>query len=165
MTRLILPLMIAALALGGCARLAESRLNPLGWGRTATAPASLEPEGGFAARRQAPLVPQLLGAEWQPLNEGRLLVVRGFAPHKGYHSAALVTARVQPGGRLAPDADGVLRLRFVAAPPAEGDPSSLVPSRPATDAITVARPLSFTQLNRIRAVEITGADRVITLTR
>jgi hypothetical protein len=165
MKSLTLPLLIAALALGGCGRLADSRLNPANWASGRAAPTSLEPEGGYVAREQLPLVPQLLGAEWQPLNEGRLLVVRGFAPRKGYHSARLVTTRLQPGSRLAPDADGILRLRFVAVPPAEGDPAAALPAAPATDTITVALPFSFTQLNRLRAVEITGADRVLTLSR
>lgn len=165
MTRLTLPLLIAALALGGCGRVAESRLNPANWGGRTAAPTSLEPDGGYMQADQLPLIPQILGAEWQPLNEGRLLVVRGFAPRKGYHSAALVTARVQPGSRLSPDADGVLRLRFVALPPAEGDPSGALPASPATDTITVALPFSFVQLNRLRAIEITGSDRVVTLNR
>ncbi|MGP9805665.1 hypothetical protein [Paracoccus sp. NSM] len=163
MIRLTLPLLIAALALSGCARLGESRLNPFRGGPAA--PATLAPEGGYALRDARPAVPMLVAAEWQPLPEGRLLVVRGLAPVKGYHSAALITERVQPGGRLAPDADGVLRLRFVAAPPAAGDPAAALRADAATDTITVARPISFAQLRRIAAIEITGGDRVIRLSR
>lgn len=163
MIRLTLPLLIAALALSGCARLGESRLNPFRGGPTA--PATLTPEGGYALRDARPAVPMLIGAEWHPLPEGRLLVVRGLAPVKGYHSADLITERVQPGGRLAPDADGVLRLRFVAAPPAAGDPAAALRADAATDTITVARPISFAQLRRIAAIEITGGDRVIRLSR
>lgn len=164
MTRLTLPLLIAALAIAGCGRLGDSGLNPF---RRAAAPApmSIEPEGGFRSRDTRPAVPMLLGAEWQPLSEGRLLVVRGLGPVKGYHSAALVTERAQPGGRLAPDADGVLRLRFVAVPPAPDNAAAGLRADPASDTITVARPLSFTQLNRIIAVEISGGDRVLTLRR
>lgn len=163
MIRLTLPLLIAALALSGCGRLGESRLNPFRGGPTT--PATLTPEGGYGLRDARPAVPMLMGAEWQPLPEGRLLVVRGLAPVKGYHSAALITERVQPGGRLAPDADGVLRLRFVASPPAADDPAARLRADAATDTITVARPISFAQLRRIAAIEITGGDRVIRLSR
>ncbi|QBX35064.1 hypothetical protein E4191_10370 [Paracoccus liaowanqingii] len=167
MTRLTLPLLIGALILSGCGRFGDSGWNPLGWGPgTTTAPQSIIPEGGYAASADLrPAVPQILGADWQPLPEGRLLVLRGFGPVKGYHSAALVTARPQPGDALAPDADGVLRLRFVAVPPAAGSPAAALPASPATDTITVALPLSFVQLSQISAIEIAGAGGTVTLRR
>lgn len=164
MTRLTISLLIATLAIAGCGRLGDSSLNPFR-GSAARAPVSIEPEGGWRSRDARPAVPMLLGADWQPLPEGRLLVVRGFAPVKGYHSAALITDRPQPGGRLAPDADGVLRLRFVAVPPEPGSAAAGLRADPATDTITVARPVSFAQLRRITAIEISGADRVLTLRR
>ncbi|MDO5648011.1 hypothetical protein [Paracoccus sp. (in: a-proteobacteria)] len=166
MTRPILPLMlIAATALSGCGRMGDSGWNPLGWwGSRSTAPQTLAPEGGYRDQSdRRPGVPQVLAARWQPSTEGRLLVVQGFAPVKGYSNAALVTAAPQPGGRMAPDADGVLRLRFVALPPAEGTPT--LPATPATDTITVAQSLSHVQLSRITAVEIMGAANTISIRR
>ncbi|MDM7457926.1 MAG: hypothetical protein P3W94_000900 [Paracoccus sp. (in: a-proteobacteria)] len=159
-----LPLVIAALAVAGCGRLGDSVPNPFR-GLGARAPVSITPEGGFANQDARPSVPMLAGARWEALPEGRLLVVQGMGPVKGFHSAALVTQRVQPGGRLAPDDDGVLRLRFVAVPPPADSPAAALRADPERDMITVARPISFAQLNRIAAIEITGGDRVLRLSR
>lgn len=166
MTRLTLSLLIGATILAGCGRLGDSGWNPLRWSGGRSAPADLAPEGGYLqATDPRPGVPQILAADWQPLAEGRLLVVRGFAPTKGYHSAELVTKRPQPGDRLSPDPDGVLRLRFVAAPPAPQSPAARLVADPVTDPIIVALPLSFTQLASISAIEISGATGTIVLRR
>lgn len=169
MTRLTLSLLIAATTLAGCGRIGDSGLNPFGWGGGRTAgPATLEPDGGYNQPTDdlRPPVPQIIGADWQPIPEGRLLVLRGFAPVKGYHSAALVRTRAQ-GGRdgLEPDLDGVLRLRFVAVPPDPSDPAARLAANPATDTITVALPIGFARLARLNAVEIEGGDRILTLRR
>ncbi|WP_405403610.1 hypothetical protein [Paracoccus sp. Ld10] len=167
MTRLTLPLLIGALILSGCGRFGDSGWNPLGWrGPAATTPETLAPEGGYPkAQDDRPVVPQILGAEWQPLSDGRLLVLRGFAPLKGYHSAALVRSVPRSGDQLQPDADGVLRMRFVASPPPAGSAAASMPANTATDTITVALPISFLRLSRLSAIQIEGGDRVITLTR
>ena len=167
MTRLTLPLLIGALILSGCGRLGDSGWNPFGWrGQTVTTTETLDPEGGYPqAQDPRPAVPQILGAEWQPLSDGRLLVLRGFAPVKGYHSAALVRSVPRSGDQLQPDPDGVLRLRFVASPPPADNPVAALPANPATDAITVALPISFLRLSRLSAIQIEGGDRVVTLTR
>ena len=165
MTRLTLPLLIAAALVSGCGRFGDSGWNPLSWGGRAV-PSSLAPEGGYVTPEdQRPAIPQILSAEWEPLSEGRLLVVRGLAPTKGYHSAELVSVRPQPGDRLTPDADGVLRLRFVASPPPADDAAARLASNPATDQIIVGLPLSFLQLGKIYAVEISGANQTVQLPR
>ncbi|WP_265502323.1 hypothetical protein [Paracoccus beibuensis] len=166
MTRLTLSLLIGTAILAGCGRLGDSGWNPLGWSGGSPAPKDLAPEGGYVqAVDVRPGVPQILSASWQPLAGGRLLVVQGLAPTKGYHSAELVTQRPQPGDRLSADPDGVLRLRFVAAPPAPNDPAARLPANPVTDAIVVALPLSFAQLATISAIEIAGANGAIALRR
>lgn len=167
MTRTTLSLLIAAAMLTGCGRLGDSAWNPFSGGGARSAPETLEPEGGYGTVLDArPSVPQLLGAEWQSLPEGRLLVVRGFAPVKGYHSAMLVRAGGRTGpDRLAPDPDGVLRLRFVAVPPPADSPAARMPASPATDTITVALPLPTARLARLTGIEIQGGDRVIQLRR
>ena len=161
MCRLTAPLLIATIALTGCGRFGDSGWNPLSWG---SAPVqTLEPEGGYAqASDTRPLVPRIAAARWEPLTEGRLLVVEGFAPVRGYSSVALVTASPTPGGRLAPDADGVLRLRLVGVPPAPGSPAAL-PARPGVDEIRTAMAISSVQLARIVAVEIASAGNVVRL--
>lgn len=169
MTRKIATLMmIPTLLLAGCGgRFSDSGLNPLGWfsggGRQSS---TLEPEGGYGqSADQRPGIPQILTAGWQPLNEGRLLVATGFAPTKGYSSVALITARPQPSGRIAPDEDGVLRLRFVGVPPLPGSAQAGMAANPLTDTITAGISLSNLQLSRITAVEIAGASNVIRINR
>ncbi|WP_207099544.1 hypothetical protein [Paracoccus shandongensis] len=156
-------LLIATMAVSACGRLGDSRWNPLSWG---SAPVrTLEPEEGYAQVSDTrPAIPQITSARWEPLNEGLLLVVNGFAPVRGYSSVALVTARPMPGDRLSPDADGVLRLRLVGVPPAPGSAAAL-PARPGLDEITAAMALSSVQLSRIAAVEIASAGNVVTLRR
>src|SRR5690606_32091893 len=74
MIKLTAPLLIATVALAGCGRLGDSSWNPLSWGSAPTR--TLEPEGGYAQVPDArPDVPQITAARWEPLNEGRLLVV------------------------------------------------------------------------------------------
>nr|WP_111298380.1 hypothetical protein [Paracoccus saliphilus] len=164
MTRLTMPLLIGALILSGCGRIGDSGWNPLRWRGSPSTPETLAPEGGYNATADArPGVPHIASANWEPLAEGRLLVARGVGPTKGYHSAALVTARSQPEGRFGPDEDGILRLRFVALPPAAGSPAARMAADPLADQIVVALPLSFRQLSRISGVEISGAGDIVTL--
>lgn len=167
MAKFILPLLIGATAIAGCGRFGDSRLNPLGWlPEPQRAAPSIAPEGGYvSAADERPGVPQIVAASWEPLGEGRLLVVQGAAPVKGYRQAALVPVRPQARGKLEPDADGILRLRFVALPPVADNPARALPANPVTDPITVGLPLNYRQLARIRGVEISGATNSVTLSR
>lgn len=167
MNRLTVPLTICMMALAGCGgRFSDSGWNPLGWGGGSPPAASLEPEGGYLqATEQRPAVPQITGARWQQLNEGRLLVVDGFAPTKGWSSVELITLRPQPSGQVLPDADGVLRLRLVGVPPVPGSEAARLPANPAADTITTALSLSYVELAGVNAVEIASASNVVTLRR
>lgn len=167
MTRLTVPLLIATLAVAGCGgRFSDSGWNPLGWfGGGSPQATTLEPEGGYATANSdaRPGIPAITGAHWEVLNEGRLLVVTGMGPTKGYHSAALITEAPSPTGRLTPDPDGVLRLRFVALPPPAGSPYAGMAARPETDTIEVALTLSSNVLARVNQVQIAGATNTITI--
>ncbi|WCR11871.1 hypothetical protein JHW45_05780 [Paracoccus stylophorae] len=168
MIRLTAPLLISALLLSGCGgRFSDSGLNPFGWFGGGNAPRpTLEPDEGYDSVADArPAIPQITGAAWQPLGEGRLLVVTAMAPTKGYSLVELVTTRPSPGGRILPDPDGVLRLRMVGVPPLPDSPAARMPARPETDLITAAMALSSIQLARITAVEIASASNVVTLRR
>ena len=161
----IATLVLSALILAGCGGTGDSGMNPGRW-FSRIEPETLAPEGGYTvAPETRPGVPQILTAEFEPLNEGLLLVVTGIGATKGYHDAELITASPQPAGRMAPDPDGVLRLRFVALPPLPDDPAARLPARPETDTITTALPLSSQLLARITAVEISGAANSVLLTR
>ncbi|MBC9245976.1 hypothetical protein H4P12_04430 [Paracoccus sp. 11-3] len=168
MNKLTAPLLIAALTLAGCGgRFSDSGWNPLAWGSGGSrGPSTLEPEGGYEASGDLrPAIAQITSARWEPLNEGRLLVVTGLAPTKGYSSVALITTRAQPSGRISPDADGVLRLRLVGVPPLPESPQARMAANPVTDTITASMSLSHIQLAPISAVEITGASNVVTIRR
>lgn len=169
MKRLTAPLLMLTVALAGCGRLGDSGLNPLGWfgGGRSNAPTTLEPRGGYdgAGLDQRPGIARITGAQWQPLNEGRLLTVTGMTPTKGYWDAELIAENPDPTGRLRPDPDGVLRLRFVAWPPPPTSAAARMAANPATDAITAAVPLPNATLSRINQVIISGAGNVVTINR
>ena len=159
--RLTLPL-AGLLLLTACGP--SSGLNPLRWfGSTPQGPQSLEPAEGYVRVERRQNIPTVTGARWQPLNEGRMLVVTGLAPTKGWWDAALV--QQVPASRIRPDADGVLRLRFVAVPPPPELPASRIPARPEVDTITVAITLSTAVLRNVQQVTIQGAGNAITLRR
>lgn len=157
---------VSGLVAGCGGRMGDSGWNPLGWfGRGSTAQ-TLEPEGGYArATDPRPGIPAITGAAWQPLNEGRLLVATGVAPVKGWHSAALVAVNPQPRGLMRADADGTLRLRFVAVPPLPDSAVARMPANPAVDTITVGLALSHTALAGVARVEIIGAGNSVVLGR
>ncbi|AUH35515.1 hypothetical protein CUV01_16215 [Paracoccus tegillarcae] len=160
------PLLIATLTLAGCGgRFSDSGWNPLGWFGSGQGPTTLEPRDGYAnANTDArPGIPAITGARWEVLNEGRLLVVTGIGPTKGYYNADLIGQSPSPTGRLSPDPDGVLRLRFVAWPPLSDSEFARLPARPETDTISVALTLSSNVLAGITQVEITGATNTVTI--
>ena len=155
----------AVLAASGCSRIgSDSGLNPLRWfGGGSRAPTTLEPQGGWQTQAEDPRqpVPQILSAGFQPLNEGRLLVVQAFAPVKGWWDLEIITATAQPENQLRPDADDILRLVLVGNPPPEGTPR--LPANPQSDQLTVALPVSTVQLSRLRGIEIHSAAGAVSL--
>lgn len=166
MKRLTVPLLMASLVLAGCGgRFSDSGWNPLGWMGGNSAPTTLAPEEGYDTVNadSRPSIPAITSVRWEGLNEGRLLIATGIGPTKGYWQAALVTEAPGPSGRITPDPDGVLRLRFVAWPPRPGSPESQMAARPETDQISVALTLSSNVLAGIEQVQITGATNTVTL--
>lgn len=162
-----------ALTLAGCggggSGSASSGMNPFKWiGGSKQQPTTLAPEGGFPSQQKdgnrAPIA-VVTGAHWQPLYEGRMLVVTGMAPTKGWWGAKLVTEVAMPEGRIRGDESGVLRLRLVGLPPLQNTYSASAPAQPATDTITVAMTLSHEALASIREVVITGGTNAVTLRR
>lgn len=139
-----LPLLLAAaLAATGCARLAESRINPLNWfggsrpvaAQAGHVPLVPEGQGGTYDLRQP--IAQVTDMAIERTDSGAILRATGLAPAQGYHNAQLVLV-----GRE----NGVLTYEFrVAPPPAPtGGPQ----------AITVARTLNAGDLAGITAVRV-----------
>ena len=154
------------LAASGCSRFgSDSGLNPFGWFGGSDAPSTLEPRGGWKTKSDDPRqqVPQILSAGFQPMNEGKLLVVQAFAPVKGWWDLEIITEEIQPADQLRPGLDGVLRLVLVGNPPLIGSPEANMPANPQVDQLTVALPISTIQLSRIREIQISSASGGVTL--
>lgn len=101
--RLIAVMLVSAVALGGCARLSESRVNPLNWfggEREARAqqPQQVDPlvpqEKVVQTVDGRPLVASLSSMEITPTQGGILVRASGSAAQAGAFSAELTTASV-----------------------------------------------------------------------
>lgn len=107
-------LLAATLILAGCGGFRDSRLNPMNWfGRSAEGPATLEPEGGYAAARGDFRVParEITRMEVQRIQGGALLTAAGLPPTQGWWDAELVA---ENDGK---PVDGVLTFRLLVAEP------------------------------------------------
>lgn len=151
------------LTLSGCARVAESRLNPFNWfGQSTAAPAA---PADPATRR--PLVPEnrrttvsdtrtlvqsitALSVDRAPT--GAIVRATGIAPTQGFFNAELVNAGVS---------GGVLTLQFRAQSPAGFEAQGSQRSRQ----INAAYVISNAQLAGIRTVRVEGATNARTAAR
>ncbi|MDQ7262779.1 hypothetical protein NM680_13355 [Paracoccus sp. PS-1] len=157
----------AALVLAGCGRMGDSSWNPMRWFGSAPQTQTLEPEGGYPTTVNDGRVPlaHVTGARWEPLYEGRMLVVTGLAASKGWWDLALVTEVPMPKGRIRPDENGVLRLRLVGKPPQPDTFAAANPANPLADAATVALVIPNAVLPDLREVVISGASNSVSLRR
>ncbi|WP_246026653.1 hypothetical protein [Paracoccus luteus] len=163
--RALLIVCAAALAVSGCGR-GDSGWNPRTWfggSGAARGPQTLEPRQGYGREDPREPVAQILSARWEPLVEGRLLVVTAIPPTKGWWNAALLTETPQPEGQLRADPDGVLRLRLVASPPLRDSRAAAMAAQPAADTLTAAVAVSHAELAGIASVTVAGATNAITL--
>lgn len=163
-TRTIGTLACVMLMLAGCGRVADSRWNPMNWGGSSQ-PQTLAPKGGYPTATVDGRVPlaAVTSAKWDPLYEGRMLVVTGLGASKGWWEVALVTEVPMPSGRIRPDENGVLRLRLVGKPPLPNTFEAANPPNPASDTITVALTIPNAVLPSLREVVISGAGNAVTL--
>jgi len=144
----------AALALPGCARLAETRLNPLNWfggGRSAmvddTGPVRpLLPQGGviLAPADTRPLVGQVTAISLERTPTGGILRATGLAATQGWFNAELVPVALD---------GGTLSYEFRAEAPAGFE----VAGTPASRQITVATVLTAAELAAVSQLRVVGA--------
>ncbi len=161
----VLILSVAAATLSGCGRLGDSSWSPTSWMKNSPdEEGTLEPTEGYTtADEYRTLITHVGSARMEPITEGRMLVVTGIGPTKGWWDAALVPETAQPRDIFEPDRDGVLRLRFVANAPLAGSFESRTPANPDVDTITVGIALSHSMLARTRQIIVTGAGNSISL--
>lgn len=166
MTRSLALLLVATTTLAACG---DSGLNPRTWfggGGRRAGPETLEPKGGYAVttdRRQS--FPRISSARWEDVPGGRMLIVSGVAPTKGWWDVAIITEEDLPEGRIRGDAQGVLRLRMVGSPPFPDQVEARTPANPQVDTINTAITLTNSQLSRLRSVVVSGAGNSVTLNR
>jgi len=135
-------LLIAALALSGCGRLAQSRLNPANWfGPSRPAPAA---PVQAATPDSRVTVAQVGTMAIEPTESGAILRATGIMPGQGWFNARLV--RVDSG-------PGTLAYAFRAEPPPGGAGAG-------QQAITAARSLSHADLAGITQVRVLGQDNL-----
>lgn len=163
-----------ALALTGCGRFGDSAGDSAGdssWNPTtwfgSDEPTTLEPEGGYPTVNNdlRSGVAHIAGAKWEPLYEGRLLVVTALPATKGWWDLALITEEPLPKGRIRADASGVLRLRLVGHPPSPSSNAARSAANPASDTVSVSMTIPNEALPGIRQVVISGAGNAVTLNK
>jgi hypothetical protein len=159
MSRPILLALALALALPGCAQIAQSRFNPLNWFGPATAtpadPADLRPL--VPAGRATPLDSRTLIGTVTALTidataDGAIVRATGLAPTRGFYNAELV---------LTDSTGGALTYEFRVSAPS--GPRTTGPAQGRT--ITVARMLSRAELASISAIRVLGATNAQDLRR
>ena len=151
--RVIVLGMAVLLGLSGCARVAESRLNPFNWfggaeTETATAaPAEIDTD-------PRPRVAQVTSLTIEPTPTGAIVRATGLPPTQGWFAAALVPETDEP-------VNGEMVYVFRALPPEEAQRVSTVQSRE----LSVARSLSQQDLAATRLVRVVGAQNALVARR
>ena len=142
-------LVIAAVSTAGCARIAQSALNPLTW-FSASTPAAVTAEGGLRPLVPAgprgvvdrrPLVASVTDLRIDRAAGGAIVVAEGVVPTQGYFNAELVRAGLS---------GGVLTLAFRAEPP----PVPAGPGAEATRTITAALALDPQDLAGVSTIRV-----------
>lgn len=149
---LILALALAT-ALGGCARVTESRFNPFNWfgsaePETATAvPASVETD-------PRPRVAQVTSLTIEPTPTGAIVRATGLPPTQGWYAAVLVPETEAP-------VNGEMVYVFRAVPPLDPLRVSTAQSRE----LSAARVLSQQELAATRTVRVIGETNALVTRR
>lgn len=142
--------LVGTLALGGCGRVADSRLNPFNWfGKSQEGPATLEPDEGYAGTivDNRALVAEVTTLEVTQTPGGALIVARGLTPTAGWWDAELVPT---DGG--AP-VDGVLTYTFRVAAPRGG---GIAVANPQAREVTAGIFASDQTLATVRRIVVVG---------
>ncbi|MGL4281509.1 MAG: hypothetical protein ACRCS0_14185 [Albidovulum sp.] len=146
MTRTIAALLVAALAVTGCGRIRDSKLNPFNWFGGSEEEVVQVVDG--VPQDPRPLVQEVTGLEVARQPGGAIVTATGLPPTQGWWDAALV-----PDGDGSIK-DGVLTYRFVVNQPLELRRSSTPQSRELTAAVYV----SDLRLQEVSKIVVLGAS-------
>lgn len=142
-------LLVAALAVAGCGRIRDSRINPFNWfGRSAPAATVTTPAADQPADPRA-LVAEVVAMDVTAQPGGAIVHATGLPPTQGWWRADLVAAN-----RGVP-VDGVLSYRFVVEPPPA---SAARVSTPQSREVTAAVFVSTSDLEGVRSITVIGAS-------
>lgn len=145
-------------SLTGCARISESRLNPLNWfgaSRSVAATAPQERQPLVPTRRTVqvvesrPLIASVTALSVDRAPSGAIVRATGLAPRQGFFNAQLVKTGIS---------NGTLVLQFRAEAPAGFEPTGTNASREITAAYTI-NANDLAAIRRVR-VEAAGNARV-----
>lgn len=147
----ILAIVVLATALGGCARLKDSRFNPLNWfGQARPAAVTdlyVRPDDARA------LVAQVTVLKVEPYPGGAIVRATGVPPTQGYWEAELVAQPLDEQGRLV--------YEFRVFPP----PVPAAAGTPFSRQVTVAAALSSIKLQGVTSIVVQGAGNALSARR
>ena len=132
-----------AVALAGCGKVRESKLNPFNWFRKSKPRETIVLPGAETDPR--PLVDTVLSMQVEPIPGGAVVRARGVTPTQGWWNAELVARDL--------DDKGVLVYEFRLVAPADRTDVNTQQSRE----IDVAVYLSDTKLAPVREIVVQGA--------
>ena len=145
-------LLTCAVVLSGCARVGESRFNPLNWfgggdeeERVETVEKSEDPR---------PLVAEVTSLVIERTPTGAIIRATGLPPEQGWYAGSLVPETDGP-------VDGVLSYRFRAVPPFDDTRTSTARSRELVVGASISQPV----LAQTRIIRVIGARNVRTVRR
>jgi len=150
---IVLGLLLIATA-AGCARVAESRFNPLNWFGRGEAVQTVAPAQGQGVD-PANLVAQIVSLRIEQVPGGAIVRATGLPPRQGYYDPELV-----PLNRERP-VDGVLTYQFRALPPLAATRSGTPQSRE----VIVGRFVSSQTLAGVRSIRVAGAQNALAARR
>lgn len=159
----LLTVLAVSLAITGCARVSESRLNPFNWfGSSREEVVTLAPEGGYVVPQTDYRLPavQITALSLQPVSGGAILVATGIAPTQGWWDAELVSTT----GHDDP-VDGKLTYRLLMAEPTRGTPDATRTGSSATREITVSKFLSNQKVALLRKLVVEGQSNARSVSR
>ena len=147
----IIAVLVVATGLGGCARIAQSRLNPLNWfGQstpTVVTTLYLPPDEPRA------LIAQVTEVKVEAYPGGAIVRATGLPPTEGYWDAELVPQPVDDQGRMV--------FEFRIFPPVGAAATGTVYSRQ----INVAAAVSAIRLQQVRSIVVQGANNALSSRR
>jgi hypothetical protein len=159
----LIALVVLSLALTGCGRVRDSRLNPFNWfGHSREVATTLAPEGGYAKAIDDYRVPvaTVTALEIKQVQGGVMIVAKGLPATQGWWDAELVA------DNDATPVDGGLNYTFLVSQPL---PQTAVASRvstPQSREITAGLFISNFKLgDDVRKITVTGTGNARSVSR